>query len=647
MSREVSRLTGVAGQCQLVVMAEQEQAVPVIGEAPPDWGGTTIRQFIDDFQVPKFYEIWDNGLCKVQKLEDMEEDDGVPPPEPGLDRTCPSARMRGLKVVASKAIWIRRFGRDMTTREDLLELAYRDIRTNETSYQWVTRAVVSDVRTIVSLSAKGLSINSGNAPQIVHYLDKAIALNAQRLEWVDVSRRVGAISTPQGWGWLMGEQWYGPQDTHVVPDPTLEGDFARGYGCRGDPQAWLDKFEEVVSLNSVARWLCYSTFAGPLLRHVNRRTFVIHHWGLSGKGKSALAKFGQTAWGNPALLTETFNRTTLSFTEIFTQSSDFPILFDELQASTVEDPKVIVYALTLEKGRRRSTKTGGLAKVLEDWRSVVRMTGEEPLVGKGSADKGGESNRVIQIAASAMTSVQAGALHRWCDLGHHGWGGATFVQKLGAVVNDPARLALLQQRYAELHRDLMAPDYECLGDRMNHLTVVALAQALAAVWLFGADPRYARAQAIRDAQYVAGLLLEDHEQTLTSTDAGLQMLRDHCDSEAGQWLDTADAASLEAIQQRRWTRLFGILQPSEVWILQGPANKLLKREGLSPRAVWRDLRERGVLMVRDGRNLSTVRTLGAFRNRVYVLSRDRFFESEKPPVPMFDPDDLDAPEEEG
>jgi len=601
---------------------EPDAIEPPVGNLP---------QLVDGFQVPFPYEVWGDGLYIVVRQPAVGPDDddapATPPPTPSLDRTVPTGRRARLQAVCSKPIWIRRFGRDMQTREDLVELAYRDLRHNQDTYLWVSRGDVSDWRDLVKFASRGLPINSGNAPRIVAYLDKAVAKNARRLQWVDVSRRVGAIMTDSGWGWLMGHEWIGPPGTNIVPDPTLETDFAASYGVSGDQQEWLDKFEEIASVNPVARWLCYSSFAGPLLRHVNRRTFVIHHWGKTGGGKSALAKFGQSAWGEADGLTETFNRTQKSFTEMFEHTSDFPITFDEMQASGADDDLgQVVYALTLEKGRRRSRKMGGLQKAAEKWRTVVRTNGEEPLVGRGQTDRGGQANRVVQMAASALNSGQAGALHRWLEDGHYGWGGKIFLTKFRDVLAKGGQPLVLQQ-FSNMRQDIMRPDYEPLGDRVGHLAVVALAHMMAAHWLFGADPKHARAQAIRDAEYIAELLLEDAEQSPTAASAALQILRDHADGEASQWLDPTSVDGCEILQERRWGRMMGILRPDvkEVWVLQAPSNRLLQARGLVPRAVWRDLRDCGTLVTRDRRSLSVVRQSGAFRNRVYVLKWDDFF----------------------
>lgn len=66
----------------------------------------------------------------------------------------------------------------------------------------------------------------------------------------------------------------------------------------------------------------------------------------------------------------------------------------------------------------------------------------------------------------------------------------------------------------------------------------------------------------------------------------------------------------------------------EVWIVQGEANALLRKEGLPPGRVWVDFKRSGILRTgqrKDGRGrLDAVRKLGQFRNRVYVISQGIF-----------------------
>ncbi len=588
----------------------------------PRPSGQRVLQLIGNTIIPYGYEAWDDGLFYQTAPPD---DNSV---EPSIERTVPTIRRRSLKFVATKPIWIRRFGRDMASGTELVELAYKDIRHNRILTEWVTRAEISDRRTVTNLAGRGLPANSGNAQGLVSYFERCLARNGQVLEWVDIARRTGAVDTGSGWGWLLGSEWIGPASTNIVPDPLGSDEHTKGYGRGGEEQAWFDKFSEIAGLNPIARWLCFSTFTAPLLRFIRRRSFIVHHWGQSGSGKTALAKFAMSAWGDAHILTQTFNRTEKSFTELFDYINDLPVCFDELQASTNEDHANIIYHLCLEKGRGRAKKSGGLHSAIAKWHSVVRMTGEEPIIGKGKINLGGQANRVVQLNAHGLTELEAGALHRWLEEGHFGWGGYRFLENLHKLIAQPHGEVALQQAYTHfritLERD---PALAKLQDRTGHLAAVALAQYLSALWLFGGEKTAAKKRALDDAHYVAQLLIEDQEQLPSTAEQALQIFRDHLDANASLWMDMSVQEELEAVQNRSYGKMFGILVPAhnEAWLVQGEANKLLQRNHLPPRVVWTDLKAQGLLLPADGRNIAAVRKCGKFRNRVYTVWLDKFY----------------------
>lgn len=601
--------------------------------APPDnvvpIPGQRAYQIVGETQLPYGYEAWDDGLFMVHTAPDG---DSAVTYEPSIARTVPSMRRAQLKFVCAKPIWPVRFGRDMVTGKELVELASKDLQHNRLISAWVPRASLADRHKIVSLVERGFMATTNNAQALVAYFERVLKLNGQTLPWVSVARRAGAIEIPQrGFGWLVGETWIGPEGTDVVPDPLSQAEFGAGFGTAGSETAWFEKFDEICQVNAVCRWLTFSSFAAPLLRFIRRRTFLIHHWGQSGKGKTALAKFGSSVWGDAHKLTEHFNRTEKSFTEMFEYLSDLPLTFDELQASTNDDHASVIYHICLEKGRRRATKSGGIQHSAEDWRSVVRMTGEEPIIGKGKLNLGGQTNRVIQINAPGLAGAKAGALHRWLENGHFGWGGYRFLEQLRDFLQQEGAKDQLRSSYAAMRAAIERdPDLDILADRTGHLAVVALAQYLVLRWLFGTDKAAAQKVALDDAAYVARLLVEDQRQNPGTAEQALQLLRDHADSQAHLWFDSSIEAELKAIMGRSYGKMFGVLRPglNEVWLIQGEANRLLQRHGLPPRTVWADLRQAGILRSRDGEHLAAVRKLGRFRNRVYVLDLKGFYDGE-------------------
>lgn len=596
----------------------------------------SYRQSIGDFIVPRGFEVWGDGTYRVEELPDDEEEARQ---EPSLHSTPSKKRKRGLRIVARRPIWIRQFAKALDSEDELVQLAFYDaFGSPGAKFEWVTRSQISDRRQLVALAARGMPIRTGNADRVEDYIDRALHENAPTLPRVLMAARSGAYHVAfeeQGpdkhWGWLIGKTWVGEPGTCIERDPRQEESATKGYVICGAEDAWFRKFKEICSVGPVPRWLSFATFAAPLLRFLRHRTFIIHHWGDSGSGKTALMKLAMSAWGDPHALTATFNRTEKSFTEMFSYVDDLPIAFDELQASKNDDHASIIYALCLERGRARAKKSGGLHKEISSWRSVVRMTGEEPIIGNGKIDLGGQSNRVLQLNAPALVPAQAERIHQWLEGRHFGWGGLRFVERLQQLMNDESAEELLQSRHRMI-RDEINRHVPGLRSRSSALAAVALAQVLGSQWFFGAPKDAALHGAIQDAIHVAGLIAADEEDYATVTERTLQVFRDHREANRSKWFDVSTPEGKSMVSQQMYRELFAIERAGpnadEIWIVQGAANALLRKEGLPPGRVWVDFKRSGVLRTgqrKDGRGrLDAVRKLGQFRNRVYVIANSVF-----------------------
>lgn len=595
-----------------------------------------VTQRVGDFEVPYGYELWGDGIYHI-------EGDVTDPALPDIQSTPSGVRRQSIKNVAHEPVWIRRFGRTLDTGEQLVELTFRDAFTHEIQTEWVNRLQLASKQMLVKLSRLGLPVNDGNVNQMLHYLDAALHTNGTRLEVVLVAARNGAYPVEfmtldeetgqtekqNGYGWLVGDRWIGPLNTRVVADPRNMHASAQGYTVSGSEEEWFEHFKHICGISPIARWLTYSTFAAPLLRFVRQRTFIVHHWGESGGGKTALAKFAMSAWGDPARLTQSFNRTQLSFVELFRHIDDLPLTFDELQASGMKDHATLIYALCLEQGRGRASPDGRLQEQIASWRSVVRMTGEEPIIGKGGmVDLGGQANRVVQIGTPVLTQEQGSATHRWLEGRHFGWGGLRFLQGLQQLMEFPDGEQALQDKFDEFRTEIFGQLSESVHSRVLHLTIVALATYLANRWFFDADPNEAKVNAIKDAISV-GRTIAQEEIRETLAEQALQLFRDHFASHRGTWYDLSDPQQQDLLATGNYRQLTGVLAPNEIWLIQKEANMLLNKAGFPQRRVWADLHRLGILHVYSKtkeeesvqKQFGVPRKFGKFHAKVYVLHR--------------------------
>lgn len=583
-------------------------------------------QKIGDFAVPYGYEIWTDGLYAVTNST---PDDIA---EPSLKDAPSPARRTNLRRICHEPVWIRRFGRVLDSDEQLLEIAFKDALTGEIVATWVDRLQVASKQAITNLARNGVPVTEGNSIPLMHFIDAALHLNGGKLEVHQIVRRTGAHEIKEGIGWLIGERWIGPINTRVVPDPRNRADFSAGFTVSGDEDAWFTTFKRVAAIGPIARWLIYATFAAPLFRFVDERTFVIHHWGRSGTGKTALAKFAMSAWGDPHLLMMTFNRTKLSFTETFQYIDDVPVLFDELQVSNRDDILNAIYALVLEQHRMRAGQSGGLQNRAGGWHTVVRTTGEEEITGRDGKipDLGGAANRTIQIGVPVLEPEQALEVHKWLAKKHYGWGAVRFLSQLSIIAGlpDGQGKALLTERFTQIRDEIVvrAAATPTLHARVGQLAVVALAEYLANRWFFRIDPEVALEGAIADAVAVAAVLSSD-ENRVTLAEQALQLIHDHFVAHRHLWFDFANDAEEKTVSEGRQKQLFGVLTTGEIWLVQREANALLNKHGFPPRRVWADLLNLGRLSRPQSVKgaFGTPKKHGMFYAKVYVLDRSGLF----------------------
>jgi len=579
-------------------------------------------QKVGAYSVPRGYEVWKNGVYRIDEIpEDAMSE------RPALTKIPSAERRRGLRSVARRPLWIRSLGRAIDEDETLLQLAYYEASNDRIPrFEWVSQLQISDRRQLVQLARAGAPVRTGNADRVEEYLDRAHVENGSALPKVLMAKRSGAYEIEDKWGWLIGSRWIGPSSITVERDPRDEPGMTKGFIVSGDEHDWFTALKKVCSVGPAARWLTFTSFAAPLLRFVRQRTFIVHHWADSSSGKSALAKFSMSAWGDPHGLTATFNRTALSFTEMFSYIDDLPIAFDELQSSKTKNHASLIYDLCLERGRARAKRSGGLHKEVESWRSVIRTTGEEPLVGKDKADLGGQLNRTLQINVAALQERQAESVHRWLNNRCYGWGGLRFVEGLCRLVNSPGGINELQVRCASL-RERFGAEID-MGARNSAMATIALAHALCLEWFFDTDRDAAEATALSDAIAVGKIIVADEIGQETVVDTALQIFRDHRDANREGWLDASTEVGMQVLSNKSFKRLTGVesagQDANEIWLVQSEANRLLAKAELPVRRIWLDMKRRNILNTGSDGRPSQLRSLGRFRNRVYVLNADVF-----------------------
>lgn len=608
----------------------------------------------------KGFEVWKDGIYRI----DYKSLKGVQfnVTTGNLTSDCPQERLPHLIRVAPLPILINSTAVDLSTNDMYLELA-TVTRKGSTVREWVRRDVIADTKTITGLAARGFPITSENAKGIVGYLSMVEASPDFILSPEHLASRCGFIDLPPPeeasdddldldlgelqeelpsakpvlHGWLIGQDWIGSEGSSVRLAPGLTFGLIGGLAQSGEWHRWQAKFSEVCRSGPVSRFLLFSQFAAPLLRHLPARSFVIHHWGKSSGGKTALALFGASVWGRPKGLggkpafSGTLNATRLSVPAQFQYIDDLPIIMDELQASDFKNKRTellnLIYAIVLGQPRLRLNPDGSIqAQANSSWRTVVRFTGEQPLISDDDGgDLGGARNRLIQIEGdTGLTSRSARDLHNYMETEESfGLAGRKFLESLLETLTDPPALQAIRDTYTTIRT---AIEEVSLDPRATHIAVVAAAQVYASHWLFNADIDMATEGATNDAKTITKIVVGQKADTYV--DKVYAFLEQHMLANPRRWLDLSSTEGKQRLRDGEFDRIIGYIPRTYaknagewLWLIPGAYRELLRSKGYQPSRFEADAAQAGLLM-RDNERLARKRKLleNGESVRVIVLS---------------------------
>lgn len=568
-------------------------------------------QLVGDVAIPTPYELWNDGVYyRTSKAVYISAT---------TRESLPFDYYAGRRRLTYRPLWVSRLGLTVDTQEPLVQLSWLDLATGAVQSMWLGRQQIVDHIQLAKLGAAGLPIDSVNTKDVLVYLRTLEAHNAPSLPMLLVGHRSGPYVVDEKLGWLIGKRWIGSGTLEA--DPRLNQRFTAAFAPSGEAEEWFAKWRELRESSWVVRFLMGATFAPPLLRLLKVRTFIVHHWGDSGAGKTATATLAMSAWGNPEVLYSSLNRTAISLTEIFRHLTDLPVLYDEKQVATVTSEELI-YSICTGSGRERGHKDGGLRQDKPTWLTVARTTGEVPLI--TDSDVGGQFNRVLQIHSIAFPDRrQAESIYPF-TASNFGHAGPMFLEALRMTLDAPTGLDTLRRLFNELREALI----NRIGIDSNHAAyaaIIATAQTLAESWLLGIDVTVARERALDDAT----LALQETapKKQLSYAERALGKLRDHWIAYPFNYVD--DTTEQGRMNATKIGKMIGVETAWGLAFVPHEANEVLQRANYAPERVWRDFHNLGWLVTEPGS--SSALTTISLRNGkspdhpVYVVKAEVFY----------------------
>jgi hypothetical protein len=491
------------------------------------------------------------------------------------------------RIVTDAPLWLSNYGRVIDTEETVYELTYESL-TGHYRTLWVNNEQISDARKFIELCKHDAPVTSLNLRSVLAYLNHYKASIARGKQKKYVGSRTGLYKVNGEYGWLIGSQWLGSGE--LIADPSRNSRYNAALTPTGDLGAWLWQWRAVRNENWLTRFIVGASFAAPLIRLLGSRTFIVHHFGESSGGKTALARFALSVWGNPDTLYSSMNRTNISITEIFRHINDLPVLYDEKQVSTVDGAQFI-YSVCAGSGRERANKGGGLSESKQTWNTIALTTGEVPLV--SANDVGGQFNRVLQVHTRAFAKkVDAEQLYLFTPK-HHGLAGPEFLRRLLPYAQDVLKNgegSVLHQAYEKMRREL-STKVNLDANHCGYAAIVAMGQYLADVLLLEVDQNAAWQDALEGALEALGETAPSTQ--LSYAERALTTLRDHFVANPVLYQDHITEEG--KAKAGRSMRIIGIRTVFGMAYLPTEVNRVLRSGTFDPDRVWHDFRRLGWL----------------------------------------------------
>jgi len=343
----------------------------------------------------------------------------------------------------------------------------------------IPRSMAVDSRKVIGLADKGISVSSEGAKYLAKYFDDFLFCNSN----IPVQRAVSRF------GWRSQEFVFPglSEGVEIDVDDIGSKHALKGFSTAGDPGEWANVANTVRNYSPNARFILASSFATPLLKPLSQRNFIIHNHGNSQEGKTAMLWMAMSIWGDPNVITCSFDGTTTALERRASLFSDLPLGINErevLSQQKKQDISATLYMLAEGKGKGRGGKVG--LQELNVWRTIVLTTGEGPLTSASSMD--GLMTRTIELEGGPLVGNKDLAKYLYSLLPYcHGHAGLAFMRALMGAIQGEQRGEIINY-YRSAQAWLRQYYSDRIDSHLDALAIVMTADYLSSIWVFGLDP---------------------------------------------------------------------------------------------------------------------------------------------------------------
>jgi len=362
----------------------------------------------------------------------------------------------------------------------------------------IPRSMGVDSRKVIGLADKGISVGSEGAKYLAKYFDDFLFCNPD----IPVQKAVSRF------GWR-GKEFVFPglsPEIEIDVDDIGSKHALRGFSATGDFNEWRNIANTVRNYSPNARFILSAAFATPLLKPLSQRNFIVHNHGNSQEGKTAMLWMAMSVWGDPNVITCSFDGTTTALERRASLFSDLPLGINErevLSQLKKLDISATLYMLAEGKGKGRGGKVG--LQELNTWRTIVLTTGEGPLTSASSMD--GLMTRTMELEGGPLAGNKDLARYLYGFLpDSHGHAGIAFMHALMG-----AERGEIVDYYRQAQGWLRQYFSDRIDSHLDALACVMTADYYSSIWVFGLDPGAASAEAYAMGTAIAEKLIRKVE----------------------------------------------------------------------------------------------------------------------------------------
>ena len=453
------------------------------------------------------------------------------------------------------------------------------------------RNVISDSRSIISMSKYGIMVNSETSKPLVRYLADVEQMNYDLIPEVSSVGRLGWIDD-YGFSPYVDDLVFDGEEEYRTRFESIQE--------RGSRDVWLDTVKAVragkTPGNVIARIVLAASFASVLVKPCNCLPFFVHLWGGTETGKTVSLLLAASVWGNPEIgkYIQTFNATEVGKELGAAFCNSLPLIIDELQLvkDNRKDFDKMIYQLSEGVGRARGRKQGGLQRT-PTWRNCIITTGEFPIISPNSG--AGAVNRTIEIDCHAEHLFDDPKKTATALYSNYGFAGREFIEHL--MDDDGVEHV---QRLQEAMQERLKTD-DTMDKQTASAALILAADVLAEEWIFR-DGIFLQPEDI--SKYLVS------KETVNQNGRALQYLYDFININQARFGLDADAHQGE---------VWGDLDDDYAYIIRSKFDQILADEGYNASAFLGWAKNRGlILCASDGRPTKPKRINGRVSRCVWL-----------------------------